>query len=274
MPLFRKEQPTTAPDPVLTVNGRRQHTPETPSSLERRIRLYVECERRLADDPLTQESARGQLLGDGNGLEGLVSKISPLFEREPSFVRWVALRGAFAQMYIFVFAPDDSSNRATRSPEELAQVMGLAWVDASGQRWTAGSTGKPRLAVAEQSAGTSEQTHEMALAIADMTISFTNAYPRISKLSTEEVLADRMCSTLNDVIALDCIAWTATALLRLGLSQLLFSKVPEPDVLPRAGWYTDPLFAIFERYWDGTDWTASCRQQNGRGFTEGSAPLR
>jgi hypothetical protein len=274
MPLFRKEQPRTAPAPVLTINGRPQLAPEGPSAAERRTRLFVECERRLADDPLTQQAARGQLLGDGNGLEGLAGRIAPLFECEQSLVRWVALRAAFTHLHMFVFAPDDSGRRATRSPEELADVMGLTWKDNSGQVWSAGSAGEPQLAVADAHNAAPAQQRDVALAIAQMSVTFATSYPRIAQLPMQEVPGDGMCSALNDVIALDCIAWTATALLRLGLSQLLFSKVPEPDALVGPGWYTEPVFAKFERYWDGTDWTSSVRQQNGRQLVEGTVSLR
>lgn len=273
MPLFRKEQPTITPSPVLTINGRPQPTPETPATLERRNRLYTECERRLADDPLTQESARGRLVGDGNGLEGVVAKIAPLFEREQSLIRWVALRGAFTNLYGFVFDPNAGPGRATRSPEALADVMGLAWVDEAGNPYTARSTGRAVIQTAESSRDVPEDLREVALNIAKMSIWFASDYPRISSMSTEEVAADSMCTSLNDIIALDCIAWTAVALLRLGLSQLMMPKVPEPDALVQPGWYVDPLFGKFERYWDGSDWTSKCRRQVGREIITGSAPL-
>jgi Protein of unknown function (DUF2510) len=275
MPLFRKEpERAISRRPVLTINGRPQPVPETPDTIERRSRLFVECERRLADDPLTQEAACGQLVGDGNGLEGLVARIAPLFEREQSLIRWVALRGAFTHMYGHIFAPDSSPNRATRSPEELAEVMGLAWADATSQSYTATSTGKVFLKDQEPASQMPGELRNVALALATMTTTFAAEYDRLPKMTIEQVNADSKCSTLNDIIALDCIAWSAVALLRLGLAQLVLAKIAEPDALPEPGWYTDPLFGKFERRWDGSDWTSACRRQEGRRFAEFTVPLR
>jgi hypothetical protein len=77
-----------------------QHDPERPGSLQRRARLFVECVRRLADDPLAQPAARGVPISDGCGMERLVARIDPIFAHERSLLRWVALRGALAQLYI------------------------------------------------------------------------------------------------------------------------------------------------------------------------------
>ena len=276
MPLFRKEpERAISRRPVLTINGRPQPTPETPDTIERRSRLFVECERRLADDPLTQEAARGHLVGDGNGLEGLVAKIAPLFEREQSLIRWVALRGAFSHMYMHIFAPDASQRGvATKSPEELAEVMGLAWVDAAGQPYTASSTGKVFLKEQEPARQMPVELRNVALAIATMTTTFATEYARLPKMTIEQVNTDPKCSTLSDVIALDCIAWSAVALLRLSLAQLVFAKMAEPDALPEPEWYTEPLGGRSERYWNGSDWTPSCRRQEGRRFAEFTVPLR
>lgn len=272
MPLFRKEPERR---PILTINGRPQPTPETPDTNERRSRLFVECERRLADDPLTQEAACGRLVGDGNGLEDLVAKIAPLFERESSLIRWVALRGAFFWLYAHIFAPDASQRGvATKSPEELADVMGLAWVDAAGQPYTASSTGKVLLKAQEPAGQMPGELRNVAVALATMTTTFAAEYTRLPKMTMQQVNADSKCSTLNDVIALDCIAWSAVALLRLRLAQPVFAKMPEPDALPEPGWYTDPLGGKPERYWDGSDWTSACRMQEGRRFAEYTQPLR
>jgi hypothetical protein len=203
-----------------------------------------------------------------------VAKIAPLFERERSLVKWVVLRGAFTQLFGFVFDPNAGPNRATRSPEELADVMGLTWVDGEGNPYTIRSAGRAILQVAESSRGMPENLREMALNIAKLPVEFAVDYPRIGAMSSEEVLADPMCKLLNDAIALDCIAWTATGLLRLGLSQLMMPKVPEPDALVQPGWYTDPLFGKLKRYWDGSDWTSDCRRQVGRQVVTSSVPLR
>jgi hypothetical protein len=100
MGLFSKPRENRPKRPLLTINGRPQREPEGPGSLERRSRLFVECTRRLADDPLAGNGARGTPIGDGLGMETLVAKIAPLFEKERSLLRWVALRGAFTDLYI------------------------------------------------------------------------------------------------------------------------------------------------------------------------------
>lgn len=51
MPLFHR-QPEPGGRRVLTVNGNPQPEPEAIGSMPRRFGLFVECERRLADDPL------------------------------------------------------------------------------------------------------------------------------------------------------------------------------------------------------------------------------
>lgn len=43
---------------ILTISGHPQQAPETSDSIERRIRLFVECERRLTGHPLAQQDAR------------------------------------------------------------------------------------------------------------------------------------------------------------------------------------------------------------------------
>jgi hypothetical protein len=80
----------------------------------------------------------------------------------------------------------------------------------------------------------------------------------------------------GDALALDCIAWSATALLRLGTGPgpRVLIMAPEPDALPQPGWYPEPLWGKAERYWDGSDWMAACRVRNGRSYTETTMPLR
>lgn len=277
MPLFRRESgPAVSQRPVMTINGRPQQTPETHGTVGRRSRLFVECERRLADDPMTQESARGYLLGDGTGLERLTAKIAPLFAREPSLIRWVALRGAFAPLHLYMFAPPDKQvpNMVTKSPEELADVMGLAWVDGTGQRYGRNSAGRPSLQARDQIPQMPAEIRDGAVSIADLTITSVADYARVAEMSTEQVDADPMYSWLNDVIALDCIAWCAAALLRFNLGQNFFSRMPEPDALPGPGWYVDPMSNEGERYWDGSDWTATCRRHEGHRLADFKSPIR
>jgi hypothetical protein len=242
MPLFRK---------VLTINGRPQPQPETIGSMSRKTRLFVECERRLASDPLAAPAAIGQPIGDGLGLEGLVAKLAPLFERERSLIRWVALRGALTELFVRVLDPDS----AVVSPEDLEQVMGLEWaVDAQGES-------HPDLARPWRSTMSPDQ-RQAALGVAASIFIRAEDYDRYSKMSVAEVNADPRCQ-ISRAIALDYIAWLAIAFLRLKTAQQIFSQVPEPDALPQPGWYTEPLFAKAERFWDGSDWTALCRTQNG-----------
>lgn len=254
MPFFHRP-------PVLTINGRPQPQPEVSGSIERRFRLFYECERRLAADPLAGAVAAGRPIGDGCGLEGLVAKLAPLFERERSLMRWVALRGAFAELYNCIFDPGG----AAASPEELEQVMGLEWTaDAQGES-------HPNLAQPWRTT-LSPQQRQDALGIASSVLIRAEDYSRYSKMTVMDVNADPRCR-FPDAVALDGIAWSAIALLRLGIAQQRFPRVPEPDALPEPGWYTDPLFAKSERFWDGSDWTAHCRVRDGRGFVEKSVPL-
>ena len=91
-------------------------------------------------------------------------------------------------------------------------------------------------------------------------------------MSVQDVNADPRCQ-IPKAAALDCIAWSAIALLRLGVAHQLFPQVPEPDALPKPGWYTEPLFAKSERFWDGSDWTSRCRVRDGGRFNEIDVPL-
>jgi hypothetical protein len=254
MPFFRKP-------PVLTINGRPQPQPEVIGGMPRRNRLFVECERRLAADPLAGSAAAGQPIGDGIGLEGLVAKLTPLFERERSLIRWVALRGALAEMFVRVV--DRSS--AVIYPGELVEIMGLEWID--------DAYGESDLNLAQPWRTTlSSEQQQTALGVAGSIFMRSEDYARYSKMKVEDVNTDPHCQ-ISRAIALDYIAWLAVAFLRLGIAQQLFSQVPEPDALPEPGWYTEPLFAKAERFWDGSNWTDSCRVKDSRGFNETSIPL-
>jgi hypothetical protein len=246
---------------VLTINGRPQHLPEGPQTLERRGRLFVECVRRLADDPLTAPAAYGKLIGYGSGLERLVDSIAPLFEREQSLVRWVALRGALAWLYREVLRPQG----ATRSPQEFAEAMGLAWVRGEAGDYVLAP--QPR----EQLSG---ERRNVAVATANVALNYLTYYQRIMKMSVRELNADAMCAELEDDIALECIAWCAVACLRLGIDRERFANLPEPDALTHMGWYTDPISTEYQRYWDGSDWTAECRTRNGDRIVQSTIPLR
>ena len=87
-------------------------------------------------------------------------------------------------------------------------------------------------------------------------------YSRLENMSTDRVLADPMFGQLGSAWALSCIAWTAAAFVKSGMSEQL-AGIPEPSQLTQPGWYTDPLFAKCDRYWDGSDWSVRCRALEG-----------
>lgn len=167
----------------------------------------------------------------------------------------MALRGAFTELYIRIFDPES----AVASPAELTFAMGFVLED---------TRDMARFAMNPQWRATPEQT-QAALGIFSSLSLRVQDYGRYSKMDVAEVIADPCCQ-LPVAVALDCIAWSAIALLRLEIAQQVFPQVPEPDALSDPGWYTDPLFAKADRYWDGSDWTDRCRVQDGRQM---SAPL-
>jgi hypothetical protein len=68
--------------------------PEDIGTLPRRARLMAAAMLKIASLQVSQPRAYGTPLGDGSGLEDVVAVIRPLFAREPSLTRWVAIRGA------------------------------------------------------------------------------------------------------------------------------------------------------------------------------------
>lgn len=269
MPLFRRPSgpggssggPGGPSGPIMTINGRPQPSPETPDTLKRRLRLFVECERRLAQHPLAQRDAIGTPLGDGLGLEGLVAQLASLFERERSLIRWVALRGALSELSIRILDPQS----AARSPQQLEQVMGL--------EWQTGSDGDPYPDIAQSwRSRLSSDQRDAALGIVSSTLIRAESYNRLETMNLTDVINSSFW--MPEAVALDCIAWAAIALLRLEVAQEIVPQVPEPDALSGPGWYTEPLFGKAQRYWDGSDWTSRCRVQNGRQFREAEVPLQ
>jgi Protein of unknown function (DUF2510) len=256
--------------PVLTINGRPQATPETPDTIERRVRLYIECERRLVHDPFVLKFTHGHMVGRGSGLDGIVSKIAPLFKREQSLIRWVALRGAIACLWMSILDPEMSS----KSPEDLASVMGFTWVDSAGRPYADSSQGQVFFAANEVPGQLSGQLRKAAADTAGTVMKYAVNYQRFVDMSIYDADADALFSEMSDAVALECIAWSAVARLRLGVAQLMFTKVPEPDALSVPGWYFEPVTAVCQRYWDGTDWTSACRNEEGRRFKEFTLPLR
>lgn len=257
--LFSKPRKVLPKRPLLTINGRPQREPERPGSLERRCRLFVECTKRLADDPLARNNARGTPIGDGLGMEALVAKIASLFEKERSLIRWVALRGAFTDLYINTIDPASMVLPFFPTVERVMDVGHLSEPGAAEQVIDVAPDWAPRL---------TQQQRNAAIQVFTAVQIRAYDYQRYSKIGVDDINRDPKCY-LNDAMALDFIAWSAVALLRMGIA-LQQMDVPEPDALDAPGWYTDPLFAKAERYWDGTDWTHRCRSLGG----EISTPLR
>jgi Protein of unknown function (DUF2510) len=255
---------------ILTISGRPQPTPETSDSIERRIRLYVECERRLTGHPLAGQDARGGLLGPGSGLEHLVALIAPLFQREQSLIRWVAIRGAVACLYMNILDP----RSAKASAEDFACAMGFRWIDSAGRPYTDEAQGDVSFVVQDQSGRMPRELKNAAAATIDTVMGYLADYRRFTSMNLADAIVDPFFSKLDDAAALDCIAWSAVARLRMGLAQQVSAKVPEPDALPEPGWYTEPLTAKCERYWDGYDWKSACRLADGGRSKEFTLPLR
>lgn len=221
----------------------------------------MECTRWVAEDPLAGPSASGVPIGDGCGMEGLVARIAPLFDKERSLLRWVALRGALAQLYI---ATMDSTSRVIPFSPAVEAAMGVRTVatpEAAG----------PVIEVAPEWASrlSDDQHHAVAGIFSALAVRLFD-YGRYSQLPVDEVNQDPKCR-LNDAMALDFIAWSAVALLRTGQAQG-FLHAPEPDALEQPGWYTDPLWGKAQRYWDGTDWTERARTNDGQETTSRLRP--
>lgn len=260
MPLFRKgREPLQRP--VLTINHRAQPQPEATGPFPRRFRLIVECQRRLADHPAAAPGSAGVPLGDGHGLEELVGTVAPLFAREPSLVRWVALRGALADLYAKALHPES----AIVSMEDIEAAMGLEWTDR-------GDESHAGVASAWQQT-LPEDVERAVLGVAASVLTRAESYATYETMSVQDLNAHQAGRTMSPALALDTIAWISVAILRLEIGHLAADAVPEPDLLDVPGWYTEPLFAKSERYWNGTDWTDACRARDGRDYVEGDVPL-
>ncbi len=261
--LFGRPRHDPPQRPRSTINGGPQPHPEWTGGLQRRSRLFFECLRRLHGHPAATPEASGTPIGDGLGMEELVSILAPIFDREHSLIRWVALRGALTTLYITTVDPE---SRAVPFSPVVERVMGVGEVshpNASEPVFDVAPDWVPRL---------SNQQREAAIGVFVAVARRLFDYDRFSQLSTDDVNADPRCH-LSDPVALDLIAWTSVALLRLGMAKS-YLDTPEPDALTRPGWYIEPLFAKSERYWDGSDWTPRCRVPDGRAYRELRLPLR
>ena len=93
-------KPVGRPPQRQPINGDRPHASEGPGTIQRRIRLFAQCARRIAEEPLAAPDSREVPIGEGLGLDELIPVIEPVFEWEPSMIRWAALRGALTLLYI------------------------------------------------------------------------------------------------------------------------------------------------------------------------------
>jgi hypothetical protein len=240
--------------PGVTINGRPQSMPESDGEPQRRGRMFWECARRLADKPLAQPEAQGHLLATGSGLEQLLPAVTPLFRHEPSMIRWVALRGAITTLHIATH----------KSPDTLIKLT-----EAMGLRLTEGQRGGTSVTALRPGQMLGQQL-DAALALGTTVYGLLTGYDQVSGMTIQETNAYPAFAALADADGLHCIVWVAVALLRVGRAQEIMQVYPEPDALTEPGWYTEPVFGRFERYWDGTDWTPSVRGKS----SQQTVPLR
>lgn len=244
-----------------TINGRPRAV--AGGGVDRRSRLFWECVRRIAPEPPVQPEATGCLLDQGSGLGVLVEVIAPLFRREQQMIRWVALRGAVTSLYSATIMHRTS----TDALDTLAGAMGLRLMDAP-------NVPDGRLcAVALAPGQLPGRRLGPALVLGNTVVGLLQDYKRFVDMPVpvEDTIAHPAFAALTDAGGLECIAWSAVALLRTGHAQRVLPKVPEPDPLTGPGWYPEPVFGYGERYWDGTDWTSLVRDNPGH---ETTLPLR
>jgi hypothetical protein len=243
MGLFGKSgEPSVRPS--RSINGNRMTVPEDIGTLPRRARLIAAAVLKVRPLPVAQPAAHGDLLGDGRGMEDVVAAIRPLFAKERSLTRWVAIRGAL--LYLDM-AREDAAQEA-----KILAAMGFQFNGGP-------DTGEERIELIS-SAGSllSPQLTENAIGVFQSLAMRLDAYDTVSKMKMDDVNADPFWKVVNEAIALDYIAWASVALCRVGWLNAALNT-PEPGLLENPGWYADPLWAKSERFWDGTDWTARMR---------------
>lgn len=236
MSLFGKSaEPSVRPS--RSINGSRMIVPEDIGTLPRRARLMAAAVLKVQPLPMAQPAAYGSPLGDGHGLEDVVAAIRPLFARERSLTRWVAMRGAL----LFL---DMACEQVTMKAEILA-AMGL-------------QAGAEHVELAPSATPLAPELTANIIGVFSSLALRLDAYDTLSKMSVDDVNADPFWKSVNEAISLDYIAWTSVALSRVGWLEPPLG-MPEPGSLETPGWYADPLWAKAERYWDGADWTARMR---------------
>jgi hypothetical protein len=253
--VLRKGEPSIRP--IRTITGDRIAIQEDLGMYPRRSRLMVSAIHVLADDKLAKPSSAGVPLGAGHGMEPLVERIRPLFEREASLIRWVAYRGAL-RFLDMVFATDGEWRVATLT-------MGL-------EVGKDPSSGEHQIRAIERPGPIPRKVKGQITGLFSSISLSLEDYQEIAEASVQAVNANPRWQ-LDDGMALDYIAWTAIAMLRTGKAKEVLGH-PEPGMLEYPGWYADPLLAQAERYWDGTDWTARMRVAAGKRWQEFATELR
>lgn len=250
MGLFRA-RPEPRQQPQWTLRGNPVIPTREPTT--RRFSLWAECLRALEGQPRCRPQDSGVPLGDGLGLEHLVELITPTFRLDRSLVPWVALRGALASLHLETMDP--SSRSVPFTAVEAAMGVG----DVSGPAETA-----PRLGVSPQwEDRLSPQEQEAVKGIFGAVVIRLERYPEFSA-QPQPVVKSTPGLLPSPAVALDMIAWSAAAMLRIGAAEGLMSGVAEPERMDTPGWYVEPLWARSERYWDGHDWTSRCRMPSDR----------
>jgi hypothetical protein len=243
--------------PRVTITGRPVTEPEEIGTLARRGRMMAAAIRLLSDDKLAHADSIGTPVGDDYGMEELVERLRPMFATESSFVRWVALRGAL------LFLDMAFSSEVEWRSAMLAMGLRVESDPYSGEQRVV-PIDKTGSMTPHQKSDLMGLFHSIEFRLRD--------YEKISSASIPEVLAHPMWGRVNELMGLEYIAWTAIALLRTGNATRVWG-MPEPGRLELSGWYTDPVFAQGERYWDGKDWTSRVRIREGRRWNEGLSNL-
>lgn len=237
--------------PRLTARGNIQSRPEGPGTPPRRERLFVEAVRALEDHPLSDIEAIGRPLFPGPELPSAVEIVRPIFQREPSMVKWSALNGSVSLL--------SSLYGSRRSPDDitLVELSRLMGIESEGT-----------LEIRPPYDGLlSDEGRERALRIYLDCSERVVRYPSLASMTRDEtyslpgwIPAGEVCLTIQ--------VWGAVALHRVFLAERITEVIPEPDLLEGPGWYVDPRIQSRERYWDGTDWTTRQRIDDERGRRE------
>lgn len=243
---FSKTQPEPRKEPQWTLRGN-----QLTGHGSRRMTLWAECARAVAEHPATSPAAAGIPIGDGHGLEELVALIMPIFRLDESLLPWVAIRGALASLYAETW---DRQTRCVPFSPTVETVMGVGNV---------GDAMQPQLGVNPAWVDRlSPEQRQAAVGIFGAVATRLERYEEFSSLSTDRVKQLPRVFP-SPLVALDIIAWSAAAMWRIEAAQRLVQGIPEPERMDEPGWYTEPLFAKAERYWDGRDWTSRVRTSAG-----------